>query len=292
MASCKLSPKTSLLALRPHVAFTLRKVKANPLTQSLVPIYTSLLEEWPVIQAAELDLLDQIDEAQVGVITVDIALNAFAKRVSKETLLITGDNREDILYVHLFHGKPLHTFIRPILGAQLAAMRAWGPTLEGSGQPSLKALADELPALIALCDGAAKAKADAVAKYSDFRDVGDRHKYCDKLNAARKESHGFLATLPYKHLGLPSNFADLFFRRVRAAIEDEEPTIDSVEETITGLHGELAEQEELLATLKDAAKKAAEQAEMKKAKKAELEVIEKEMAEKQKKADALRAELL
>lgn len=292
MSPHKIPPKTALLTMRPHIRFTFRKVEAHTLTQSLVPIYTALQEEWSVIQAAEFELLDRVEDAQNDVDEGNRALTFFAKRVSKETLLANGDNREDVLYTHLFHGKALHVFTRPVLNGKLEAIRAWGPTLEGSGHASLAALAKELPALIEMCDKAADVKKDALAKLSDFRRVGVRKKYFDKVNAARKESHGFLATLPFKHPGLPANFADLFFRRDRIAAEEEEPTIDSVEETITGLHGELAEQEELLVMLKDAAKKAAEEAEAKKAKKAELEAIEKDMAEKQKKADALRAALV
>jgi hypothetical protein len=292
MAPFKIPSTWALLTMRAHIAFTFRRVIAHPLTQSLVPTYTDLLKEWPAVQTTELELLDQIDDAKITVAATDTALNTMARRVSKDVLTIVGENHEDPLYQHLFTGKPLHLFTRPVLGPQLAAMKTWGPPLDGSGHPSLKALALELPDLIEAADEAAKAKAAALAKYDEFRDVGERKKYCDKLNAVRKESHGFLATLPFKHAGLPSNFADLFFRRARPADEtEEEPTIESVEATIAELQGEMTEQQMLLATLKEAADKAAAEAKAKLAKAAQLEAIEKEMAEKKKLAAALRAEL-
>lgn len=292
MSPFTISLKTEGLVPRWHLAFTRRNLLANPLTQDLVPLYSALLEKWSQTYAVELELSDQVDEGTLLVSTADLALNQFAKRVSKEILILTDDDRGHPLYTHYFGDKPLHVFIRPILSDQLTAMRAWGKSLTSSEHATLKALGAELPALIKAADDAVTAKATAVENLDNFREVGERKKFYDEVNATRKETHGFLATLPHKHTGLPSNFADRFFRRarVRSEVEDE-PTVESVKEKLTKLLGEVQAQEKLLAKLENDEAQAAKEAAEKSAKKAKLEAIEKEMAAKQKEANALRAEL-
>jgi hypothetical protein len=107
----------------------------------------------------------------------------------------------------------VHLFKRPMLGSQLEAMRAWPASLAGSESPALQALGAELLPIIAEADEAVKAKGASEQARDAFRDIDARKRYIDSVNAARKEAYGALAKMPHQHLGLPSSFADGFFRR-------------------------------------------------------------------------------
>jgi ubiquinone biosynthesis protein UbiJ len=121
--------------------------------------------------------------------------------------------------------------------------------------------------------------------------VGERKQHIDKVNAKRKEVHGLIAKLPHEQLGLPSNFAELFFRHDGAHDAEEKETIESVKDNIAALTEELKEQQARLAELEaeeEAAKKAAAEIE---AAKAELAAVKKEMEAAEAKAEALRAKI-
>lgn len=104
---------------------------------------------------------------------------------------------------HYFQGKALHSFVRPIMGKQLEAMRAWLPSLAASDTPALKALGQELGALIQQADAALKARTDADAALSRFRQIGEHYQFINKVNAALKSVYGTLAAMPHDHVGLP-----------------------------------------------------------------------------------------
>jgi hypothetical protein len=287
-----LSSSSSLTAVRSHLSFTLRRVEVHPLTGSLVAVFQALLDEWAEHAQTELDLIDRVEDAQVAIIAADDQLNRFADRISKALLTITADDRSHPLYRHYFGNKPLHVFKRPVLGEQLEAMRQWATALAASTHDSLKALAADIVPLIADADKAIKEKANAEEGLSSFRDVGDRKDYIDRVNAARKAAYGQLSTLPHKHIGLPLNFADGFFRRIRVTGEEpEEPTIESVEEEIAALKANLASKEKELAELKEQAKEAQAKEEERAAQLAKLAAIEADVAAKQKEAEALRQAL-
>jgi len=220
-----ISPKSSLPSIRAHVAFTLRRLQAHPLAAPLAPPFEALLESWPDLFQTELDLHDLIDDAHVKVLAIDAKLNRIADRVSKEVLTLTGDDRSHPMYRHYFGPRALNLFKRPVLAGQLEAMRAWPASLASSSSPALQALGAELAPIIVEADQAVQEKREAEQARDAFRDLDARKRYVDDVNAARKEVYGALAKLPYQHLGLPSNFADGFFRR--EAVKGEAP----VEET-------------------------------------------------------------
>lgn len=280
--------------LHEHIGFTFRRLRHNPLTKSL-PItatFEVLLADCGPIQQTETDLSDQVDDRIIEVAAVGVSLDQFAERVSVEALRLTNNNREHELYVHYFNDKPLHLFTKPVTGKQLTAMRKWPGSLGSSPHPTLLALAPELPPLLKEAEGVLLSKEIAEQKKSEFREVGERRAFVERVNAARKEAYGILSTLPHKHVGLPLNFADQFFRRDRAKPE-EEVTLPALEEEISQLKEELEGKEALRVELKaaeeKAAKEAAEADAARKAAKVELAALQKELAEKQKHAAALMA---
>src|SRR5262245_55636168 len=88
------APRSSLVLIRSHISFSLRRFQTNPLTGELVPRFRSLMDNWLPLSQAELGLYDRVDDAQVAVSAADEKLNRFAHRASKELLTITGESRE------------------------------------------------------------------------------------------------------------------------------------------------------------------------------------------------------
>jgi len=284
-----LSYGAPLTEVRSHISFTVRRLRAHPLTQSLAPTFEALLSAWTLLHQKELELADKVDDTVIEGSAIDGELNTFAHRTSHAILELTSNNRNHPLYTHFFGGKPLHVFTRPILSWQLDAMRQWNPSLAQSGHPSLAALGGDLPALIEKADEVVAARATAEQAVRLFREIGERKQFIDEVNAARKETHGVLSTLPHKHTGLPVRFADGFFKRDRP--RDEAPDLETIESTIEKLKKELAEQEkareELLAA--QAAAKAAEEEQVKAAAEAKLAAIKKEIELKMKEAAAIQS---
>lgn len=286
-----------LVDIRPHIAFTDRWLRSHPLTQGL-PItgsFHALVDDWQATQQKEFEIDDKLAEVTIAASMIDIELNVFAQRVSNAALVLTGNDREHDLYVHFFGDKPLHLFVKPTLGKQLTAMKKWNPSLIESEHAALKTLGEELPALIQKAELAATALEDAEKARTDFREVGERKQFIDKVNALRKETYGILSTLPHKHTGLPSNFADQFFLRDRPR-KGEEATVESLEEDLNDLKKEVSEKETQLNELKqaqdEAKQKAAAEEAVRAAAKIELAEIAKELAEKQKKISALKVTIV
>ncbi len=291
-APSTISQKSPLRVARSHLSFTHRNLDANPLTKSHTPPLSALLGEWTTTFQLELDLSDQVDYTTLQVIATDRSLNQIAKRASKELLTITGDNSAHPLYQHYFQGKPLHVFIRPIMGKQLESMRGWIPSLASSDNPTLKALGQELVPLIQQADQTISARTSAEAAFSQFKDIGERSQLINKINAALKSVYGALAAMPHNNPTLPSNFADGFFLRERVKGEvPEEPTVESVEEEIAELSAALDEKQKQLEELKVKREQAEQKQAAKAAAKAKMAHLELEMAEKQKELAALSKEL-
>lgn len=286
-----LSATSSLISFRSHLAFTIRRLEAHPLAAPFAPPFQALLDAWPAVFQEELDLQDVSGDAQVTVITVDERLNRFADRVSKEVLTLTGEDRHHALYRHYFGNKPVSVFKRPILGGQLAAMRGWVTSLAESGVPSLQAIGVALAPVVAEAEQAVADKAEAEQAREAFRDLGARKRFVDEVNAVRKGAYGELGKLPHQQIGLPSNFAEGFFRRDAVKGEVDEPTVTSVEEEIAALRVELAGKEALLAALEAKAKAEAAKAKARAADLARLSQLRSEVLVKKKEADVLQAQL-
>ena len=58
-----LSYEATLTDVRSHISFTARRLRANPLTQSLAPTFEALLAAWTPLHQKELELADKADGA-------------------------------------------------------------------------------------------------------------------------------------------------------------------------------------------------------------------------------------
>jgi hypothetical protein len=287
-----LSLRTTLSALRPEVVYSLAKLKAHPLTTAHVPAFEALRAECDAVGAKELSLRDGIAVAQATIDACDDALNDIADRVNNAIVSITRD-RSHPLFTLFFGAKVVSDFKRPILGGQLEATRGWILSANATKHPPIQALAPEIEAAVKAADNAVLLKANLEQELKHLRGDGDLHALIEKTNATRKSVFGALAKLPHEQVGLPANFASLFFRRDSGRTEEDAPTIDSVKAAITSLEEELAAQKKLLADIeaKQAEEaKAAADAEIAAAK-AKLAALEKVMADAAQQAAAVKAQL-
>lgn len=253
MSARLLSPRSSLLALVGDIRYTLSRLKADPLTAEHVAEFEALRAEWKVVKAQEIENQELLSDAQAGVDLADIHIDAFGSRVSKTLLTLVKDDRNHPLYLHFFGDKALSVFLRPKLGIELQAMRPWLVSFETSPHASLQAMAPELAMLIVAADKAITARDEVRSRIRMFYDVGGRRQLFDKCNGLRKLTHGALAQLALTTAGLPSDYADGFFRNDSSEDPSPAPTLDSVKTTIHDLETKLTAAKALLTKLEEEA---------------------------------------
>lgn len=294
MAVKTLNHRTSLLALLHHPTFTANRLRVHPLAAPHVARFEARRVEGRQLLLLELDHVERKAEAYANVVAVDVRLDAFADRLSQEILTLTGKNRKSPLYTHYFE-KPLNELTRPVLRGQLEAMTKWMVSLPKSPYPTLAGMVPELQALLEEANAAVEARKDAEQANREFRDVGERRQWVDRLNADRKEVYGALSKLPHEHPHLPADFADQFFARES---EDGAGADESEEETVEALKGQAASLREALADVEarivaaEEAEAAAREAEaVRAAKEAALAELDRAASELEARRAALRAEL-
>jgi hypothetical protein len=251
MAARIISYRVGLLSLLREIQYTLSQLSHAPLATSYTPTFQALREECQQVLLEEMEILDELANAQALVTKSDTGLDVFAGRVSGTVDEYSSGPTRKQLRTALFKNKPLTRFRRPVLGGQLDAMADWPDTLLRCGVPALVALAPEAVPLIAVGQAAQQTRTAAQKRNRDFRDIGTRKQFIDKVNAARKELYGGLAKLPFQNPALPSNFADDFF--YTEPPRDEEETIDQVKASIEELEAQLVERQALLAELEEQA---------------------------------------
>lgn len=235
------------MSLLREIQYTLSQLSHAPLAASYVPVFQALREECQQVLLEEIAILDELSSALALVSKADSGLDAFAGRVSGMVDEHTSGPTRKQVRTALFKNKPLTRFRRPVLAGQLEAMADWADTLSRCGVPALVALAPEAVPLVEAGLAAQQTRTAAQKRNRDFRDIGTRKQFIDKVNAARKEAYGGLAKLPFQNPALPSDFVDDFF--YIEPPRDEEETIDQVKASIEELEAQLVEKKTLLAEL-------------------------------------------
>jgi len=190
------------------------------------------------------------------------------------------------LKTHLFKGQPLSKFRRPVLGGQLLAQTAWASALHASGIATLVALAAEAPPLVTRGEEASRARTTAAQKNREFRDVGTRKQFIDRVNGARELAHGDLSRAPFVDPTLPSDYADRFWLGEPPA--DDEESIDDVKAAITELKAKLEARGEQLVKMEAEAALAAQSEAEQQGKQKDLDDLEARKAELEKQIAGLR----
>ena len=161
-----------------------------------------------------------------------------------------------------------------------------------SNTPALVALGDEVEAAVDLAEEAVATRTKLEADNVFFRETGNRKKLFDKVNATRKLTHGELAKMRHETTGLPSTFADLFFRHSSGGSDSGPMTIEMADEALATLKKQVAEVEALREALVEEAKREeAKAAAEKAAARAAVEELEKAAAEAVQRAAEAKAKL-
>jgi hypothetical protein len=286
MAARIIQYRVGLFALLREIDYTLSQINHEPLAAPQVPTFQALRGEWQVVLLEEIAILGELSAMQATVSKADRGIDVFAGRVSSTMDEHTSDATRKQLRGALFKSKPLSRFRRPVLAGQLTAMADWSDTLAQCGVPALVALAPEVGPLIEAGRNAQQQRARAQQRNRDFRDVGMRKQFIDKVNAARKETHGALGKLPFENPSLPRDFADAFF--YTEPPRDEEETIDEVRTSIEELEAQLAARRTLLTTLEEEAAAIAQAEQDRLAQEQEAEDLEAQAQALLEKAAALR----
>ncbi len=232
-----------------EIQYSLSQMSHEPLAAAHVPAYQALREEWKLVLLEEISILDELSQAQAAVDKADRALDVFTGRVSNAVDENTDGKTRKQIRLALLKGKTLGKFRRPVLNSQLLAMVDWSDTLTKCGVPALMALAQEAEVLTAAGKAAEGLRAAAQKKNRDFRDVGMRKQFIDKVNATRKETHGLLGKLPFQNPALPQDFAQGFF--YSDPPKNDEETIDEVKTSIEELQAQLVERNAQLKKLEE-----------------------------------------
>jgi DNA repair exonuclease SbcCD ATPase subunit len=240
-----------LFGLLREIQYTLSQMSHEALAAPHVPAFQALRDGWQQVLNEEIAILDELSGAQAAINKADKGLDILAGRVSRIVNDNTDGSTRKQLRTALFKNKPLSRFRRPVLSGQLRGMSEWSETLAKCGVPELVALAPEVAPLVDAGQKAEQQRDKAQKKNRDFRDVGARKQFIDKVNAARKEAHGLLGKLPFQSSALPQDFADNFF--YSEALRDEEETIDEVKTSIEELSEELEARRTLLKKLEEEA---------------------------------------
>jgi hypothetical protein len=293
MSARLLRTSIALLLLLAELRYTLSRLLAHPRTAAFAPTFQGLREQWSAVQALEISFIEQRSDAKAQIDIADAGLDDFATRFSHAVQAVTGQKREDPLYQHFFP-KPLNEIQRPVLGGQLKIMQQWLLSLETSPHATLTAMRPELATLVEAAVQATANRDTVALRRRDFRNLGERRQLFDQVNAERKELHGVLTKLALSTPGLPSTFANEFFKPGPSddGGEDEvEETIESVTAEILALEETLTERRERLAELEEGAADAAQQAEDAARKAARLAELKQEIEARQREAQALADEL-
>lgn len=229
-----------MFGLLREIWYTVAQMREEPLAAPYLPTFEAIYGEAKSnLLPAELGVIENIEVAQVKVDRADGSLDGYAGRVSRSVDEVGDPKTKKQLRINLFKGLPLSKFRRPVLGGQLLAQTGWGKALADSKVPSLIALAPEADPLVKKGEDASKARTDAHQANRQFRDVGARKQFIDKLNGLRRETDGALSKLAHDDPTLPNDYADRFWRTEPAS--EEEETIDDVKAEIAALETRTAE---------------------------------------------------
>jgi hypothetical protein len=238
-------------ALRAAILYPLTQCEAEPHAAAYIPTFQGLLVGWSDVSAKKLEIEDKIAVAQVRCDRANVRVNRVADRISAEIVLLTNGNREHTMYTHFFGDKPISTFKKTKIDTKRKAVQGWPESLTKSAQPTLIALVPELTAAMNEADTAITSRESAKSEKRQFRNIGERKEFIDKVNATFKLVHGELGKLQHEVLGLPNDFADRIFRPDASSSDDDdgEPTIESVTARMAELDEEMKANQALLAQL-------------------------------------------
>lgn len=257
MAAPIISPQTTFDVVLGEGSFTVGELQSHPLAAPFTAQFDAFLASWAITNAARTALLIALGKAEGAVYGADDALDDFVDLLDRTLLIATKNDRKAALYLLYFAIKTANLLKRPILGDELATVRAWIPSLQGSPTAAIAALAPVLVGLVAAADTAVAQRTAAEQALKEFDTVGGKKTLIDAFNTLRQTVYGQLAALPHQHPDamLPATFADRFFRHTSHKGITALTNAKDVQSKIDALKSELAAAEAHLATLAAATEK-------------------------------------
>lgn len=283
--------RSSLSDVNREHRFTLFRLRRSKPAASLVPGWESLHKESQSLVDKEQALAEKLEEALAWVEYADAeALDPAVRGVIGTLLKIVDNDREHVRYQHFMKGVAPSHLLRPVLGAELVAVRPWLESLKAAPEKELVDLAPGLKAAVEEGDRAAAALIEARRQLDEFR-TNACVIWFDKINAERRALYGELGKLeadPRQHL--EEGYADrFFFRRSQPAASAE--SLAALQQEEAAAQAALSAVKERQAALKvrlEAERLAAAQRE---ADLATLHETERSIREAEEKAAALRRRL-
>jgi hypothetical protein len=282
----------SLLTIREEIVYTLSRLTADSLGKTWAPDFEKLRDDWKTVHEKELSLTDALTSGGAVVDGADDALDPMVDRLSDLLLDRTHRRRDDDLYRRYFGTQRPSDIKRPVLGRELELLnKTWVPSLFSSPDSELSAFGKALSVPVGVAVKAQIDWTEARRVLTDFRLLGDRKAFIDRVNQVRQTVYGQLAALPHDHpdLHLPKSFGDRFFRHravadhteasLQAALAEHEQSAKEIKDQLDKLRAERLEEEQ---KKKDAERAGAE---------AKLADAQKQVADAQAQLDALKKKL-
>lgn len=280
----------SSLELVQECTYSMARLKAHPLTTSLVTDFDKLNTELVKLLTHELELAKNIIVAQATVDAIDDQLDLLLLVLTNDILSAVHNDRKAPLYQHFFGTQNPANMRKPVLGEQLETMRTWVSALTTSTVPTLKAHGTSLATLVTNADAAVEALRKAIQQEDDFMQIGERKKFIDTFNALRKNTYGKLAEIrhTYADQNLPHDFAEHFFLQ---QTKESKVSLSIVERTIERLEAQLTKHKSTHEQLLAKKKEKEQNRHTKIAMQSEIQALEQEAAQRQSKLAELKAQL-
>lgn len=253
-------------------------LKSHPLTSRLATEFAPLRDELLAVIKTEIQLTEQLAEADAIVEFSDEELDALFNAIVNAALTAVDGKREHKLFVRLLGTSTPAEVRAHTLGEQLELMKNWGDVLAQGPTAELQGYAATLAPLITKCDNAEVGQKTANEAVQNFTDLGARKQAVDHLNGARKLMFGKIAEIVHANANknLPLDFPERFFLRAR---RPRPPTIASERRIVERLEKQLARHQAKLAELEAKEQKSREAREA-----AEAAAMESEASELEKQA--------
>jgi len=281
MSVAVLPPTTTVDTVLEWTSFISGELPSHPLAAVYIPLFDAQQEKCFVVHQARTLLKVAISRCRGAERGADDGLDDFIDVFDRTLLIITKNDRDAAIYQLYFALKTASELARPILGDELATVRAWLPSIQSSLYPAIVALAPRLVDLIAAADIAVANLVVARQALKELDAIGAKKDLLDGFNALCKTVHGELAAMPHKHpeAMLPATFADRFFPHVAHTGITTITSMTEIDGVIDSLTEDLAAARAHKKTLGDKAAKKAEKKETERLARAALAAVKEEERE-------------
>lgn len=169
MGAPNLDVKTPLAKLRRYTRYTMLKLRTVPWGKALGLQLETLQKEIDSALGGEQKLSDTIADAETVVDICDQDLNAMARSADLGARSFYSGAMLKEVRENLFGPISVSDFSRPLLSAQLRAMKVWPKYLTTLAAPTLKALIPNLETALKAADNSVTALTQAEVELSGFR---------------------------------------------------------------------------------------------------------------------------